>query len=395
MTTRVVRLSLAAVQGWMAGATAYLLALVAAGATSDADAIDDGVDGGELCIAVLVPAHDEEAGVAASVDALIAQRYPLGGHEVIVIADNCSDATADVAATAGATVWERHDPAARGKGQALAWALARLWTERPAVDAVAIVDADCIATPNLCAVVDRGLRRGARAIQVRYVVSNPDASPTAALRWAGFALMHVVRPRGKRRLGLSCGLFGTGMAFHRNLLREQPWSAFSVTEDAEYHLRLVAAGDVVGFAEEASVASPMPAYGAAAADQQLRWETGNARLAGRSARLLLDGLRARDRRRIGAALDRLVPSQSLLVAGTAGAGAGALAIRSRGLVLLGALTAAGQAAYVLGGLASVRAPRPVWLALAGAPRLVVAKLGQAGRIARGRGAGEWVRTARD
>jgi 1,2-diacylglycerol 3-beta-glucosyltransferase len=397
MTATALRLATAAVQGWMAGATAYLIALLAAGARGGGD---DATDAGEaarseeLHIVVLVPAHDEEAGLAATVEALAGQHYPTGRYEVIVIADNCTDATAAVAAAGGATVWERHDPSARGKGQALAWALERLWSERTAVGAVAIVDADCIASPNLCAVVDRALRRDGRAVQVRYVASNPDDSPTAALRWAGFALMHIVRPRGKRRLGLSCGLFGTGMAFRRDLLEEQPWSAFSVTEDAEYHVRLVAAGDVVTFAEEASVASAMPTTVAAARDQQLRWETGNAGLAGRSARLLLDGLRARDRRRVGAAMDRLVPPQSLLLAGTAGAAASALALRSRGLALLGALTAAGQAIYVLGGLASVRAPRPVWLALMATPRLVATKLAQAARIARGRGAADWVRTTR-
>jgi 1,2-diacylglycerol 3-beta-glucosyltransferase len=394
MKALVLRLTLAGTQTWLAGATAYLLALMTAGITRSRDLPDEESHGDELSIAVLVPAHDEEAGLAATVEALSAQSYPPGRHEVIVIADNCADATAAVARASGATVWERTDRAARGKGQALAWALARLWAERPDVDAVAVVDADCIASSNLCAVVDRSLRAGARAIQVRYVVSNPEASATAALRWAGFALMHVVRPRGKRRLGLSCGLFGTGMAFHRDLLREQPWSAFSVTEDAEYHLRLVAAGDAVAFAEEASVASPMPTTPAGARDQQLRWETGNARLARRSARLLLDGLRAGDRRRIAAALDRLVPPQSLLLVGTVGAGVGALALRSRGLVALGALTCAGQVAYVVGGLASVRAPRPVWLALASAPRLVATKLGQAGRIACGRGATKWIRTTR-
>lgn len=154
----------------------------------------------------------------------------------------------------------------------------------------------------------------------RYVVSNPDASPTAALRWAGFALIHDVRPRGKRRLGLSCGLFGTGMAFRKKLLREHPWTAFSITEDAEYHLRLVAGGDAVAFADEAWVASPMPTSPDAAHDQQLRWETGNAQLARAATSLLVGGRVGRDSRRVAAALDRLVPAQSVLSTGTILAG---------------------------------------------------------------------------
>ncbi len=395
MSRAAARLVLVAAQSWMAAATAYLLVLLAAGARRNEDvALDAVAPGGELHIAVLVPAHDEEAVVSAAVEALTAQRYPARRREVVVIADNCTDATAAVAAAAGATVWERYEPALRGKGQALAWALERLWAQRPMVDAVAVVDADCIASPNLCVEIDRTLRGGARAMQARYVVSNPDASPTAALRWAGFGLMHVVRPRGKRRLGLSCGLFGTGMALRADLLHDRPWTAFSVTEDAEYHLRLVAGGDAVVFAERAAVASSMPTTVAGARAQQLRWETGNVRLVRRSVGLLVQGVLARDAVRIGAALDRLVPPQSALLTCTALAGGGGLVLRSRSIATCAALTAGGQAIYVVGGLASLRAPASVWLSLASAPRLVAGKLAQGGRIGVGRGAGEWVRTAR-
>ncbi|MEN3279570.1 MAG: hypothetical protein V7607_710 [Solirubrobacteraceae bacterium] len=396
MSARPVRVVLAATQAATAAATLYLLGLLGASARRgrDRDRAPTPRDT-PLQVAVLVPAHDEEDGIAAAVRSLVAQRYDASRREVVVIADNCSDVTAQAAAAAGATVWEREEPASAGKGQALAWALERLWTHRPHVEAVAMVDADCVASPNLLEAMDRALRGGMRAVQARYVVSNPEASPTAALRWAGFALMHVVRPRGKQRLGFSCGLFGTGMAFRTELLREQPWTAFSVTEDVEYHLRLVAAGETVGFVDEAYVASPMPTTADNAQEQQLRWETGNAGLAREATVLLAHGLARRDWRRVAAALDSLVPAQSLLAAGTGLASALGLALGSRRIALAGVLTAAGQALYVVGGLISVRAPRAVWMALGHAPQLVAAKVVQSVRIVTGRGADRWVRTARD
>jgi 1,2-diacylglycerol 3-beta-glucosyltransferase len=394
MIATTARVALAVAQGWMATATAYLLALLLAGARrSDARQVTP--DGEALALAVLVPAHDEESILSESLRALSSQEYPRDRQEVIVVADNCADATAAVAAAAGATVWERRHPTSRGKGQAIAWALERMWRERPGIEAVVFVDADCVASANLCAEVDHALRSGMRAVQVRYEVSNPQASPTAALRWAGFGLMHVIRPRGKMRLGLSCGLFGTGMAIRRDLLEERPWSAFSVTEDAEYHLDLVAGGDAVGFADAASVASVMPTTPSAARAQQLRWETGNVSLLLRAGRLLAEGMRGRDAVRVGAAIDRMVPPQSVLLAGSVLAGAGASLLHGRGTARLAALTVVGQAAYVVGGLATLRAPRSVWLALAEAPRLVVGKLAQTAQIAVGRGAAEWVRTTRD
>lgn len=394
MKVRPACVAVAATQAAAGAATLYLLALLAASVRRGGHDSDRAPGELPLRIAVIVPAHNEEDGIASAVRSLLVQRYDASRCEVVVVADNCSDATAELAATTGATVWERHEPQVRGKGQALAWALERLWALRPEVEAVAIVDADCVASPNLLEAMDRALRSGVRAVQTRYVVSNPDASSTAALRYAGFALMHVVRPRGKQRLGLSCGLFGTGMAFRAQLLREQPWTAFSVTEDVEYHLRLVAAGETVGFVDDAYVASPMPTTAENAREQQLRWETGNAGLVGKATLLLAHGVERRDWRRVATALDYLVPAQSLLAAGTVLAGASGLVMRSRRIALAGMLTAAGQALYVVGGLASVRTPRSVWMALLHAPELVAAKLIQSTRIATGRGADRWVRTAR-
>ena len=214
-----VGLAVFACQSWLAASTGYLLALLAAGAryrdpTPERDA------GAPPYLAVLVPAHDEEKGVAAAVGPLVEQDYPSERLDVIVIVDNCTDDTAAVAAAAGATVWERHDLSARGKGQALGWALARLRDQPRRPEAVLVVDADCIASANLCAVVAEEIAdRSVQAIQVRYDVSNPEESPTAALRAAGFILKHVIRSRGRARLGLSCGLFGSGMAFRHVAVR--------------------------------------------------------------------------------------------------------------------------------------------------------------------------------
>jgi len=379
-------------QAWLGLSTAYLLALLGLGARRPA--APSVPAGAPLSAVVVVPAHDEQDGIAATVAALRAQDHA-GPSEVLVVADNCTDATAERASAAGATVWERTDPLARGKGQALAWAFARLWVERPDTGFVAVVDADCLATPNLLSALDRALRAGAPAAQCAYDVGNADASSAAALRWAGFALMHRVRPRGRAALGLSADLFGTGMAFRAGLLRELPWTSFSVTEDAEYHVRLVQAGRRVAYVEDAAVVSPMPTSGAGAREQQLRWESGNAALARRtSGQMLLAGLRRRDPHLLHAGAEQLVPPQALLCAGAAAGLAAGGALRRPALVASAGAIGAGQAAYVLGGLAAARAPAAVWRALPAAPLLVARKLAVLARIGSGRGATAWVRTER-
>jgi 1,2-diacylglycerol 3-beta-glucosyltransferase len=346
---------------------AYLLALLAA-AWRGMRAAPPPRGPGRLRFAILVPARDEEAVIGDCLASLRALDHPADRFETIVIADRCSDATAAVAARAGATVWARRD-GDDGKGAALAWALERLARERPRVEAVAMVDADCTVSPNLLAVFEAHLLAGARAVQAAYGIANPDASWVAALRYASLELMNVVRPLGASAVGASAGLYGTGMAFSAELLARRPWTARSLVEDREQHLSLVAAGERVAFAREASVRSPSPTTLGSSRGQQRRWEAGRAALIRTwLPTLLARGLRRRDAAQLHAAVDLLIPPQSVLLA----AGVAAATRRPRRPAALASLAV--QAAYVAGGLALVRAPASVWRALAVSPALAIFKL---------------------
>lgn len=369
----------------------YLLVLLGASARGRRAPAPRAPAGPRLRFAILVPARDEEASMPATLLSLRELEYPAECVEIVVVADNCADRTADVARAAGATVWERR-AGVGGKGAALAWGLARI---EPDVDAVVIIDADCVAAPNLLAVIDERLRAGAAAVQVAYGVANPGASPVAALRHASFVLVNGVRPLGKATLGLSAGLFGTGMAFTRELLARRPWTARSLTEDQEQHLALVAGGERVAFAAETCVVSAMPTSLRGSRSQQMRWDAGRAALIRTwTPRLLRAGVRRRNAVQLHAALEPLVPPQSLLlalnVAGWLGAMRAGPAVRG-----LAAANVAAQVVFVLGGLAVMRAPAPVWRALAFAPALAAWKLGLLARLWLGRGPTSWVRTERE
>jgi 1,2-diacylglycerol 3-beta-glucosyltransferase len=398
----VVRRILLALEGMLTLSTLYLLGLLLAAhgarrgaAKRDASAAG-AAPGPNLRLVVLVPAHDEEAGIAATLAALTGADYPEQERRIVVIADNCGDRTADVAAAAGAEVWERTDPKLRGKGHALAWALERLLALDDRFDGVVFVDADCIVSANLLAAVDARLRGGARAMQVDYVAANPEDSSAAALRFAAFAVGDTVRFLGKERLGLSCGLVGTGMAFTRDLLERNPWTATGLVEDGEFHMRLVLAGERVEFVPEAQVSQAVPTSLKASSSQQARWEMGKLQLIRRwSGRLILAGLLKRDALRLHAGLECLVPPQSVIAIGNLGSALAGLLLGSRRLLALSLFTAAAQGAFVLGGLRLVRAPAYVYRALLSAPALVLSKLGLYGRLLSGRGPTAWVRTERE
>jgi GT2 family glycosyltransferase len=391
------RRALLALQGTLTLSTLYLLGLLlAARSARRRTAPPAAAPGPKLRLAVLVPAHDEEAGIAATLAALTGAAYPQEARRIIVIADNCSDRTAEIAAAAGAEVWERSDPERRGKGFALIWALERLLALDDPFDAVVFVDADCTVSPNLLAAVDARLRAGARALQVDYVAGNPEDSSASALRFAAFAVGDTVRCLGKERLGLSCGLVGTGMAFTRDLLERNPWTATGLVEDGEFHMRLVLAGERVEFVPEASVSQAVPTSLKASSSQQARWEMGKLQLIRRwSGRLILAGLAKRDPLRLHAGLECLVPPQSLIAIGNLGSALAGLLLGSRRLLALSVFTTVAQGAFVLGGLRLVRAPAYVYRALLSAPALVASKIGLYGRLASGRGPTAWVRTERE
>jgi hypothetical protein len=313
----------------------------------------------------------------------------------VVIADNCSDATATVARSAGATVWERSDRTLRGKGHALAWALDRLLGTPSRPDAVAVVDADCEVSANFLRTIESRIAAGAKAVQVDYRVSNPAESPTAALRYAGYALVNSVRPLAKSRLGASAGLVGSGMAFSSEVLERLPWQAFSLTEDAEYHLALVASGERVVYAPEAVVTSAMPVARADTKDQRTRWELGRSTLARAwLRRLAVRAIRERDLSAAMTAVELVLPSQSVLAAATTTSLGASLILRDRVLLAAATLTMAGQAAYVFGGLLVAKAPIEVYRALALAPALVLDGLAIHGTIWTRRAPQEWIRTPR-
>lgn len=372
----------------------YLLALLVAATRRRQRPLATGAP--HLRMLVIVPAHNEEAGLSRTLDSLAALDFPADACELMVIADNCTDATAAIARGCGVHVLERDEPARRGKGYAIAWALEHIAAEPHAVDAVVIVDADCTVSTNLLRVIEARMRDGAEAVQARYGVANPAASKASALRYSGYALMNTVRPMGKAVLGLSAGLYGSGMAFTTALLQRVPWSAASLVEDHEQHLRLVAAGAHVVFAPEAEVLSDMPTAFQRTSDQQLRWEQGRLYLAAAwTPRLVQQGLRERDRNRLHAGLELLVPPQSLLALGSVGVATVAAARGSRAARRVATAALAGQAIFVVGGLLVARAPAAAYRALVAAPLLIAQKLLLVARIGTGRGPTRFVRTHRE
>jgi len=259
--------------------------------------------------AVVIPAHDEELLLPRLLASTRNQDYPGERFGTIVVADNCTDSTADVARRQGASVLERVDEGKRGKGYAIKWALETIGLDK--YDAVLIVDADCFISSNALRSLD-GAMQGKQVIQCYSGVGNPNDSWFTRLLDVSRTINNDIYSPAKQRLGLSSELTGTGMCFATRILRKYGWDAFTIGEDWEYYAKLVQNGEAVGFDWNAKVYHEESSSLKQATSQRMRWSSGRFAVAWRYGfRLLAKGIIERNVVKFDAGLTLILPNPSL------------------------------------------------------------------------------------
>jgi cellulose synthase/poly-beta-1,6-N-acetylglucosamine synthase-like glycosyltransferase len=286
-------------------------------------------------VAVLVPAHNEASCIGATLETLLPQL--LERDRAVVIADNCTDETAEIAKRCsvsetalavqqgeaqeqapsarkiGATVIERVDPERRGKGYALDYGLRFIEVDPP--DVVVMVDADCIVHQGTIERIVRLAAAVARPVQAIYLMEQPaKPGPKDSVSALAFMVKNLVRPSGLARLGLPCLLTGTGMAFPWSVIRQVTLASGNIVEDMQLALDLAIAGQAPVFCSDAKVTGRLPQQQQAAKSQRTRWEHGHLQtLLTQVPRLLEASIRQRRFDLLAIALDLCVPPLSLLV----------------------------------------------------------------------------------
>ncbi len=262
-------------------------------------------------VVVLVPAHNEEIVIGSTLEKLT--RALKKQDRLVVIADNCSDATAEISRKQGAIVIERHDKDRKGKGYALDYGLQFIESDPP--DVVVFVDADCsvheraIEHLTQCAIATR------RPVQATYLLSRPKNSQSSKDIVSQFSniVRNLVRPLGLARLGQSCPLLGTGMAFPWSVIRAVNVANDHLLEDLKLGLDLTIAGHRPLFCPAAKVTGYLPQQLQAAKSQRTRWEHGHLQLIQTYIPILLG--EAVSQKRFGllvSVLDLCVPPLALL-----------------------------------------------------------------------------------
>jgi 1,2-diacylglycerol 3-beta-glucosyltransferase len=255
---------------------------------------------------LVVPAYNEAHAIANTVNNLLQLDWPREQFRVLVVADNCTDATAQIAAAAGATVLERHDLSQRGKGYALRFAFQRSRADGHA-DAVVVIDADSLVSTNLLQALAARIEQGADAVQADHGVLNAGAAWRTRLLAIAIAANHVVRSRARERARVSCGIRGNGWCVTHALLQRVDYNAFSLAEDLEFGIELGIHGYRVFYAGEAHASQEMVADARSARKQRQRWEHGRFHLIRtRTLPLLRAALKGRSAVCLDLALDLIV-----------------------------------------------------------------------------------------
>ena len=260
---------------------------------------------------IVIPAHNEASVIRATVRRLLTIDYPDHLFFIHIIADHCSDNTAEAARHAGAVVHERNEGPRTGKGAALSWLFQRILGKQQC-DAVVIFDADTRVDPEFLRVMDWRLAQGDQVIQGQHVISNPDQGWFPALTWAMFLIDNRFQNLGRSNLGWSAKNMGDSICFRVDILLQLGWGE-GLTED--YHLRhkLLLNGIRIAYEPAAIGYGEAPITWSRARAQRARWLRGTHDTSQQYVkRLLVEGMKRRNLAMLDGALQASFPSYSTL-----------------------------------------------------------------------------------
>ena len=223
----------------------------------------------------IIPAHNEEKVVVNLIESLKKLDYPKDLYDIYVIADNCTDKTAEVAKKAGAIVYERFDEAHKTKGHALQWFLAQKIEEDAPYDAFCIFDADNIVDENFLKVMNKKLCQGEEVVQGYKDIKNPSDSWVSAGYAIFYWTMHRFYHLARYNIGLSPLMNGTGFMVKFDVIKPQGWNTKTLTEDIEFSLKRIIEGKKLGWARDAIVYDEQPVGFKQSWSQRSRWTVGH------------------------------------------------------------------------------------------------------------------------
>lgn len=227
--------------------------------------------------AVVVSARNEAAVIGGLLDSIASQNYPSNLIDVYVVADNCTDDTAQVARAHRAIVYERFNRFQVGKGYALNYLFGQIETTvgLESYDGYLVFDADNVLDENYIREMNKVFDNGYA------VVTSYRNSKNYGSNWisAGYALWFLRESKylngARMQCGTSCAVSGTGFLVSSEIIQENNgWKHHLLTEDIEFSTDSMIQGRVIGYSEDAVLYDEQPIRFKESWNQRLRWTKG-------------------------------------------------------------------------------------------------------------------------
>lgn len=234
--------------------------------------------------AVLISARNEDAVIGHLIDSIRQNDYPQDLVDVYVVADNCTDSTAEISRNSGAIVYERFNTEKRGKGYALDHLLGKIFGKhgRDYYDGFFVFDADNLLDKHYITQMDRCFSEGHR------VITSYRNSKNYSSNWisAGYALWFIREARFLNNprflLNTSCAISGTGFLIHKDIIKQQRgWKHFLLTEDIEFTVDNIIQHEKVAYCHDAMLYDEQPTSFRQSWRQRLRWSKGFLQVTGK------------------------------------------------------------------------------------------------------------------
>jgi len=241
--------------------------------------------------AIVIAAHNEEKVIGELIRNLHELNYPKNLYDIFVVADNCVDNTAKIAAENGALVIERFNKVEKGKGYALEYAFNKIFNSGVPYDAVVVFDADNLVSPDFLKIMNARLLKGEKIIQGYLDTKNAEDTWITKSIYICYILTNRFWQLSKYNLGLTCALGGTGMCLAVDVLKKYGWGMTSLTEDLEFQTKALMNNIKVTWAHDAKVYDEKPLSLMQSWRQRRRWMQGHCNVAGRYiGKLLREGI---------------------------------------------------------------------------------------------------------
>ncbi|WP_024615187.1 glycosyltransferase family 2 protein [Clostridium sp. Ade.TY] len=268
--------------------------------------------------AMIVAAHNEEVVIGKLIESMQKLNYPKELYDVFVIADNCTDKTAEISRRHGANVFERFNKEKRGKGYALEWMFDKLFKMDEKYDAICIFDADNLVHEDFLKEINSKMLEGYKVVQGYIDSKNPNDSWIATSYSIAFWSQNRMFQLSRNNIGLSNQLGGTGFAIDTDMLQKLGWGATCLTEDLEFTCKLVSHGEKVGWAHDARIFDEKPLTLKQSWSQRKRWMQGFADVSSRYFfKLIKEAIKKRKWYMFDCALYVMQPFVTLLLAASA------------------------------------------------------------------------------